>query len=264
MKKLLIGLLVGLTLFIGVDVAYAQAFRTGGGGGLSQAAADLLYCALSGCTMTGSTVYSGVATDITTVGNETLTIDAAGAGAITLADTVTLTTAQIRSAGSDSIYLAGGANHGVALFRVTDQAFSSRVACMADSGAATTGTNQQCFYGEGLRAVERRQAATCTSDGTGAAGALNLTPSSEIVLVTNADPDGCVVTMVETSAVVGADSTMIVISTAGGVVTFPDVANVHDGPTFATTTGLGLNDSYTVHYADAANDLYVGVGTSDN
>lgn len=55
-----------------------------GPAGVSYGTIGTYFCALTGCTMTGQTVYSGVTTDITTGTNEDLTLVANGTGAVDL------------------------------------------------------------------------------------------------------------------------------------------------------------------------------------
>ncbi len=54
-------------------------FPGGGGKGMGSLAAA--FCSLTGCTMTGQVVFSGVSTDISTASGETLTLSPAGTGA---------------------------------------------------------------------------------------------------------------------------------------------------------------------------------------
>lgn len=100
------------------------------------------------------------------------------------------------------------------------------------------------------------QTATC------ATGALALTPTAATVYI-DAAGAACVVTLAEPAAAFLNDKiTMIVATDPGGAgankVTFPNVPDIHAGPLACTTTGLVLNGSYTVTFADVANDLLIG------
>ena len=88
--KLSRAVVVATCLALCVSVpAVAEGFFPGTLQGLTRAAANALYCQLTGCTMTGSLTFSGVATDITTGTNEDLKLDANGTGKTVLADAVT-------------------------------------------------------------------------------------------------------------------------------------------------------------------------------
>ncbi len=82
------------------------------------------------------------------------------------------------------------------------------------------------------------------------------------------DPDGaaCAVTIDDAFAQLNTGSITIIIAnaTAGGGVTFPNVAGEHSGPTLCTTTGLAQNGVYTIIFADKATDLYLGVSCVQN
>jgi hypothetical protein len=73
-----------LALLVGYGAVRAQSIggNGGSGGGLTQAAADALYCALAGCTMTGGITFSAVTTDITTGTNEDLALSPNGSGTV--------------------------------------------------------------------------------------------------------------------------------------------------------------------------------------
>lgn len=285
MNKIIYGLCIAFftaVLIVGGDYAYAQAIHpNSGGGGVSQATGNTLWCQLTGCTMTGATTYSGITNDITTGTNEALRFRPNGTGNIILQSGNSQvdfefasgnTTLRLDAATGMFSNVFSGNNSGILMTGITRAGATSNIAATApafvasDTLPTSSGVSLFGVYGEGMLVVERRQSATCASDGAGTPGALTLTPTSSVVLITNSDANGCVVTLAEpaSSAGLGADVRFVVVSTAGGTVTFPDVANIHDGPAFATTTGLGLNDSYTVHYTDAADDLFVGAASSDN
>jgi hypothetical protein len=282
LKALGSGTLAGLLVVgLAISVARAQSIGGGGGGGggLTQSAATALYCALAGCTMTGGTTYSGVTTDITTGTNETLTIDANGTGQVAVLDTVNVNSGASTSliiqpigAASARLLTAGGGSAvgfstGYAAVGINGGgAVATRSGCIAHSIVSGGSTPIACGYSGGKWAVEIRQAATCVANAGagGTLGGVTLDATSSVVYLTNPDADGCIVTMSETSAVLGSDVSVIVVSSAGGVVTFPDVSNVLASPECADTTGLSTNDVFTMHYADSADDLYVGIGCGDN
>lgn len=141
----------------------------------------------------------------------------------------------------------------------TNTSATGVVATISDSLSATSaGTSLHAWFGSGMNAVQQRQSATC------AAGVLALDPTSSVVYV---DPAGaaCAVTLAEGSANLGADVTITVVASSGaGVVTFPNVANIHAGPTLCTTTGLTENGVYTITYVDKTNDMYVGKSCVQN
>ncbi len=85
---------------------------------------------------------------------------------------------------------------------------------------------------------------------------LNLDYTSSFLHVTNADADGCEITLLETSAVIGATVRASVISNAGGVVKWKDSANVVAADAVCDTTGVGLGGTAVCDYLDAANDFY--------
>jgi len=287
--------LAGLVVVCGLVIGVARAQGSiggngGGGGGLAQAAADLLYCALAGCTMTGATTYSGVTIDVTSATNEDLRSKPGGSGVLrqtagsgnTIVFEKTDSTAigyfdvgnasgfMMKSSGFDGAVMLTASNPnlgGGVLGAVSNQASTNIVGAIADS-ISTAGTATFLFTvrGEGTVAIARQQALTCVANAGagGTLGGVTFTQTSSAVYVTNPDTDGCIVTVGETDAALGSDVEFVVVSNAGGVITFPAAANVHAGPTFATTTGLGLNDSYRVHYTDMANDMWVGVVATDN
>lgn len=237
-------------------------------------------------------VVSGVTNDITTGTNEDLRIAPNGSGSIALRSGTTnqlvmergsgtqmlifdVASAEImRSSGNDGAILVGNAALGHAFIGAaqTDIGAGVVVGGVADTMLTASGGSKVALFtvlGEGLVAVARRQSASCTDNAGagGVLGGLTLTPTSSAVYVTNTDAQGCIVTLAEPAAGtlgLGADIEIVVVANTGGTVTFPAVANIHAGPTFATTTGLGLNDSYNIHYADMADDILVGVSVSDN
>jgi hypothetical protein len=284
MKQLfaaLAGALVLAVLVIGGDYAYAAAIQpnTGGGGGLSQATADTLYCQLAGCTMTGATTYSAVTNDITSGANEDIRIRPNGTGRIRFqaGDNTTViensagtqvllfemesggTRARIQAgAGSAAVWLSDGVG-GVNIGTLGAVGATNPVGVFSESiSSATAATPVFSGFGAGKFGTRQAQTATCSG------ATLNLDIQSSVVFLTNSNAGGCAVTIQETSGVVNVATQIVVISNAGGTVTFPDVANVHAGPACADTTGLAVNDTYSLIYADAADDLYVGLGCGDN
>ena len=112
----------GLGLLILSGGLAAQSIRTGGGGGV----ASSLVCLLSGgagCTMTGQTVYSNVATDITTGTNEDLTLSPNGTGEVVATKQVIVSgvTADITAASAEDLRLVGGAVSGSVQLQSTDE-----------------------------------------------------------------------------------------------------------------------------------------------
>lgn len=290
MKRALGSGLAGLIIVLGVVVGVARAQSIGGnggggGGGLSQSAADLLYCALAGCTMTGATTYSGIANDIATGTNEDLRLRPNGTGRVRLQSgdntyswetstgtaTTTLelsgTTARLFTSSSAGIYFGTDGTGGTQVGVTNAASATNPVGAFSEAvSSATTGTPVFSGYGAGKFGTRQPQTCTCVANAGagGTLGGVTCDLQSSVVWIANPDADGCIVTISETSGVVAVDTRIVVVSNAGGVVTFPNVANVHAGPAAATTTGLGVNDSYAVHYADAADDLYVGVSHVDN
>jgi hypothetical protein len=102
------------------------------------------------------------------------------------------------------------------------------------------------------------QTATCTSDGTGAAGALTLLPTANLIEITNSDPDGCAVTMDESGMSSGVEISITVVATAGGNVSFADTSGLTE---LTGAVNLGLYDSLDLGYTTSR---YVMRGTSNN
>lgn len=233
-------------------------------------------------------VLNGITDDITTGTNEELRLRSNGSGAVAIrsgsgamgfyrSDGTQIGTAEFSSSfllrnsnnNAGLLMSSGTATVATIVGSISDQTASTVVGCFGDtlaSGAGGSAVNQLCVLGEGLVAVARRQSASCTDNAGagGVLGGLTLTPTSSVVYITNTDAQGCIVTLSETGAALGSDVQIVVVANTGGTITFPAAANVHAGPTFAVTTGLGLNDSYRIHYADMADDLFVGVASSDN
>lgn len=102
------------------------------------------------------------------------------------------------------------------------------------------------------------QTATCTDSGDGSASTLTLTPTANVVEITNADSDGCTVTMGESAMVSGTVVRIVVVSNAGGSVAFADTSGVSE------TTGaisLAIYDTLSLLYTTTR---WVELGTSNN
>jgi hypothetical protein len=108
------------------------------------------------------------------------------------------------------------------------------------------------------QAVEDVQAETCPDSGDGSPGVLTLTPTAANVQITNADADGCTVTMGEGSAVDGERVGIIIISNAGITVDFADTSGVSE---LAGPFTMDLWDSLDLRYTV---DRWVERGRSDN
>ncbi len=81
----------------------------------------------------------------------------------------------------------------------------------------------------------------------------------------DANGAACAITIGETNATLATNVTFYIATSAGaGAVTFPDVANTHDGPTLCTTTGLTINGTYAMTFANLANDAYLGTSCTQN
>ncbi len=274
-------LLVAILAFL-MQLGHARATAIGadrgtassGGGGLTEAAADLLYCKLVGCTMTGSITFSGVATDLTTASGEALTLAPAGAGGIVLTTgsntvvvndsaggpdlTVTTSTASTRTTVCSNLACMGSSGNDYWHVGIsTNRASTAQAGAFADSVVLGSATDLFAVYGEGKNAVSVQQAASC------AAGVLALDPTSSVVYI-NANSNPCAITLGEANAIVGSDVLIVLTANVSGAVTFPNVANVHAGPTLCTTTGLTtIGSTYRIHYASTISE-YVGVACTSN
>jgi len=124
-----------------------------------------------------------------------------------------------------------------------------------------TGEEHLAVYGAGTVAFPQTQTVTCADNAGGTNQAANLDPQAVNITITNNDATGCDITMQETSAIIGAIIVICVdpASTATNV-NFADVANVFDGAAPALSQG----DCITVRYFDAANDLWLQTGISNN
>src|SRR5688572_4081653 len=161
--------LAGLVVVLGVVVGIARAQAIGGGGGgggLSSSAADLLYCALAGCTMTGAVTISGVTNDITTGANEALRLRPNGTGRIILqsGDNAILFESASGSGSAFGFETVSGANtqrigngaasinfdgNSAAIGASTDRGAAETSGCLSESNTTATRTELFCGYGGG-------------------------------------------------------------------------------------------------------------------
>lgn len=131
MRKLLVviaSVLVGVVLGASIP---AEAARFGTAAGQAIGALNALYCQLAGCTMVGSVTFSGVTTDITTAGSETLTIDPGSTGAIAITGDTTITGAAVITSTTDQ---QGVLSNSTGVLAVSD---TVNVTAPAISGAET-------------------------------------------------------------------------------------------------------------------------------
>jgi hypothetical protein len=137
-----------------------------------------------------------------------------------------------------------------------------------DSMAINTfggGTNVFQLYGDGLMR-NNGVAATCTDNGNGGtASTLTLDPTASTIWLTNSDAQGCTVTLSETTAsgtsggaATGAITRIVVVSTAGGNITFADSSNVVNAD--GACTLVNVDSSAEFVYSDKADDLWVQTG----
>jgi hypothetical protein len=267
-----------------------NAANDGSGSGLDADTVDALssasFCQVSGvsaCTMTGQTIYSGVTTDITAASAEDVTIAGGATSGSVVLQSIDNETTILDDAGNvdlrfvtanaaATVLIGQGTATSTGAVRFTSAAgtlgsqaaaaATTIVATIAESiSASSSGSALASWYGTGVMRLNQDQNVAC------AAGVLALDPISSVVYL-DANGAACAVTIAETSAATigpGFDVLIVVTTSAGaGAVTFPDVANVHDGPTLCTTTGIALNGSYLIHYTNMANDMFVGVACSAN
>ncbi len=89
------------------------------------------------------------------------------------------------------------------------------------------------------------QTVTCTA-GEGVS-ALTITPTSSYIEITNADGDGCNITMAETAMVAGTRVTLCVVSNAGTTVNFADTAGVTE---LAGAFAANIDDCISLIYGN--------------
>jgi hypothetical protein len=140
--------------------------------GFTRGFADTLYCKLTGCTMTGSTTYSGVTNDIATAGNEDLSLAPGGTGKVI--DKLGGNVAQFNDSagnpegeiltgatdanfliryatGGAAIRMTGAGGNGASVGSTEDKAANEKAGCFGDGLSATGGvTNLVCAYGTGM------------------------------------------------------------------------------------------------------------------
>lgn len=225
----------------------------------------------------------GVATDITAASGEDLTLTGgASTGSVVLMSNDnsidikdsggTVRGAIVTSSGNSRLLMGQSTNGGLfwsgsanalAQFGVqTNAAVTVMVASFADTiGIGGAGVNLISAYGGGALRKNVEQVITC------AAGTAALDPQSSHISI-DANGAACVVTIAETSAATigpGFEATIYIATSAGaGAVTFPDVANVFNGPTLCTTTGLAIDGTMTIFYANKADDMFVATGCQTN
>lgn len=211
------------------------------GAGLTKAIADGLYCALAGCTMTGTVSFNNGGANGTIVPQS-------GAAALTL----------LANGTGGAVRLAPNGNNNAVIGSSTSPSATQVLGCFSDNiSSGSAGNNDVCVFGGGKLQVAKTQAATCSG------GVLALDPTSSVAYI-NANSAACVVTLGEANAQVGSDVEIVLTANVSGAVTFPNVANVHAGPTVCTTTGLStIGSSYRIHYAQTINE-YVGVSCNPN
>jgi len=126
---------------------------------------------------------------------------------------------------------------------------------------AATGEEKLGIYGAGTVTFPQTQTVTCADNAGGTNATQTLDPQAHTITVLNNDATGCDVTMQETSAQLGAVIVVCIdpASTATNV-NFADVANVFNGAAPALSQG----DCFTARYFDAANDLWLQTGASNN
>lgn len=164
-------------------------------------------------------------------------------------------TTDIRSADGQDLHLRGGTT---GLVRIGPQSARS-----GSQDAIVFGDDNDMIVIAGTGWYRRltSQTATC------AAGVLALDITSEVVRV-DANGAACVVTIDDASAELLGPSMRAEIqvrNVGAGVVTFPDVAGEHNGPTACTTTGIAQNGIYSLTFMDdGSSDLWAGVACTNN
>lgn len=238
------------------------------GAGLTMAAANGLYCQLSGganCTMTGGTIYSNVTNDITSPGSEDLRI--AGGGSVVLKDgdnnvdvedSAGVVKGQMSTnAGSSTFSLSQNLSSGARVRlstsftlvgRIDDANTTTTVACVADG--LDTGGGGNCVgvrvYGDGLETQPSPQ----TTSSTCAANVLALDPKSSVVIV-DGNAATCTVTLAAAGnvATINEEGKPIRISAKNVGASTVKIASTNFAtalPAKCSTTGLALGQSALV------------------
>lgn len=229
---------LGIVTVLAASAAFAGVFGGSGGGGLSLATANTLYCQLAGCTFTGPVTFPTTTLSVRSSAATQFQVGSAGTQVFNVnGNTATFT-------GGNALTFSGLTND---VTTGTNEDFQ----------IAPNGTGRTLVAGQGKLAVATQQSVSC------AGGVLALDPTSSVVYI-NANSAACVVTLGEANAITGSDVEIILTANVSGAVTFPNVANVHAGPVLCTTTGLStIGSSYRIHYAATLNE-YVGVACNAN
>ncbi len=136
---------------------------------------------------------------------------------------------------------------GTSTTQIATTAFVQGESPTTSAGVATRITDE---VGTGNLPFVGVQAVTCTDNTVGAsAQALTIQPTASVVNITNADPDGCDITMSETSPLSYLPITLVVISNAGGTVNFADSAGVSE---LAGAFNADIADTLSLIYTNSA------------
>lgn len=95
--------------------------------------------------------------------------------------------------------------------------------------------------------VDATQAVTCADSGGVGAQTATITPTSSYIEITNADADGCDITMGETGMAAGAKVDICVVSNAGTTVNFADTAGVSE---LAGAFAANIDDCLSLRYGN--------------
>lgn len=95
---------------------------------------------------------------------------------------------------------------------------------------------------------------TCAADGTGAAAACTLTPTSSLVLYTCSDTDSCAITLSE--GYVDSGQELKVVNVGSNLITFADSAGVQE---LVSSYSAGITESISFSYSGSA---WIEVGRS--
>ena len=161
-------------------------------------------------------------------------------------------------------YLTNVASTPLRLGNTQDVGVTSPVVKITDNTVASgtlEGTNHVVVYGGGTVAYPSTQTITCADNAAGTNQTANLDPQAHTITILNNDATGCDITLQETSAIIGAVIIVCIdpASTATNV-NFADVANVFNG----NAPALSQGDCFIARYFDAANDLWLQTGISNN
>lgn len=232
----------------------ADAIRVAGG--LTTAAANLLYCQLTGCTMTGTTTYSGVTTDITSTSNQDLTVVGAGTGSVVIqsgdnatdfVDSAGNVDATAETSAASARFRMSNNNNAIGwgatggYIGVTNNAAATAIigqigeSCTVASGC----TNFVQVYGQG-QVVNLPGTALVTGSPTDTTTQPNGAGSACRMSSTGASA----YTPSETNAVDGAF--FCCTNTGANVITMTESAGVYEGP--ATASAVGQFDTVCFEY----------------